>query len=148
MGNVNIGPLILGGIIAGIVANILGFVVDGLILASQWSASLKALGRSELTSSQIVAFNIIGLVYGLLMMWLYAAIRPRYGPGPKTAVYAGLAAWAIGALLLNVSLIGVAGLNRRNRPVRFSDSGLQRRSWSFCKTETKQGICTHFSELQ
>ena len=26
-------------------------------------------------------------------MWLYAAIRPRYGPGPKTAALAGLALW-------------------------------------------------------
>ena len=110
MGSINIGRLFLGGIIAGIVGNILGFVVDGLILAPQWSASLKALGRSELNGSQILAFNIIGLVYGLLMMWLYAAIRPRYGPGPKTAVYAGLAAWAVGTLLPNVSLMGVAGL--------------------------------------
>ena len=37
MGSINIGRLILGGTIAGIVGNILGFVVDGVILASQWA---------------------------------------------------------------------------------------------------------------
>ena len=31
-------------------------------------------------------------------MWLYAAIRPRYGPGPKTALMAGLAWWVIVSL--------------------------------------------------
>jgi hypothetical protein len=110
MGKINIGRLILGGIVAGIVGNILGYLVDGLILAPQWAASMKALGKGEFTVSQIVAFNLLGLVSGILIVWLYAAIRPRYGAGPKTAVYAGLLAWAIGALLPNVSLMGVAGL--------------------------------------
>lgn len=31
-------------------------------------------------------------------MWLYAAIRPRYGPGPKTAAVAGFAWWVIYSL--------------------------------------------------
>jgi hypothetical protein len=35
-------------------------------------------------------------VLGITAMWLYAAIRPRYGPGPKTASVAGLALWFIG----------------------------------------------------
>jgi len=30
-----------------------------------------------------------------VLVWLYASIRPRYGPGPKTAVVAGLALWLI-----------------------------------------------------
>lgn len=33
------------------------------------------------------------LVLGISIMWLYAAIRPRYGPGPKTAAVAGFALW-------------------------------------------------------
>jgi hypothetical protein len=110
MGKINLGRIILGGIVAGIVGNILGYLVDGLMLAPQWADAMKALGRGEFTVNQIVAFNIIGLGYGILVVWLYAMIRPRYGAGPKTAVYAGLLAWAIGALLPNVSLMGVAGL--------------------------------------
>ena len=34
---------------------------------------------------------------GISTMWLYAAIRPRYGPGPKTAVVAGFALWFFGS---------------------------------------------------
>ena len=110
MGKINLGRVILGGIVAGIVGNILGYLVDGLMLAPQWTDAMKALGRGEFTVNQMVAFNIIGLGYGILVVWLYAMIRPRYGAGPKTAVYAGLLGWAIGALLPNVSLMGVAGL--------------------------------------
>jgi hypothetical protein len=32
--------VILGGIVAGIVGDILGFVVDGVILAPQWAAGI------------------------------------------------------------------------------------------------------------
>ena len=44
------------------------------------------------------------------MVGLYALIRPHFGAGPKTAVYAGLGAWAMGTLLPNASLMAVAGL--------------------------------------
>ena len=39
---------------------------------------------------------ILPLVRGILTMWLYAAIRPRYGPGPMTAALAGFALWFFG----------------------------------------------------
>jgi hypothetical protein len=110
MGSININKVILGGIVAGIVGNVLSFLADGVILAPQWAAAMKALGKPEFTGSQIAGFVIIGLVYGILVVWLYAAIRPRYGAGPKTAVYAGLAVWAIGVLLPNISLMGIGGL--------------------------------------
>jgi hypothetical protein len=36
-----------------------------------------------------------GFLCGIVLVWLYASIRPRYGPGPKTAVIAGLTIWLI-----------------------------------------------------
>jgi hypothetical protein len=35
-----------------------------------------------------------GFAAGFLVVWLYAAIRPRLGAGPKTALCAGLFCWA------------------------------------------------------
>ena len=40
---------------------------------------------------------------GLFAGWLYAAIRPRYGAGPKTALCAGLFVWFLGYLLTSVT---------------------------------------------
>jgi hypothetical protein len=117
MGKINVGRLILGGIVAGIVSDILGYIVDGVILASRWAAGMTALGKAEFSVGQNVAFDIIGLVYGILMVWLYAAIRPRYGAGPATAVYAGLAVWAAGVLLPNAALMWVTGLFPTNLTV-------------------------------
>ena len=33
------------------------------------------------------------LAMGIAVTWLYAAIRPRFGPGPRTALVAGTAMW-------------------------------------------------------
>jgi len=117
MGRINFGRVILGGIVAGIVGDILGYVVDGFILAPQWAAGMKALGRAEFSVSQNVGFNIVGLVYGILVVWLYAEFRSRYGAGPKTAICAGLAVWVAGVLLPNATVMWVAGLFPTNLAV-------------------------------
>ena len=39
-------------------------------------------------------FNICGFLTGIAAVWLYAAIRPRYG--------AGLATWAVAVFLANL----------------------------------------------
>jgi hypothetical protein len=110
MRKINVGRVILGGIVCGIVTDILGFLVDGLMLGPRWNAGMQALGRPELTSGQLVWFNLIGIVTGLFAIWLYAAIRPRFGPGVKTAICAGVAVWIIGALLPNFGFMYVDGL--------------------------------------
>jgi hypothetical protein len=110
MERINMGRVILGGIVAGIVADVLGSIVDGVILAPQWAEGLKALGRPDFSVNQIIGFNILGLAYGIFAMWLYAAIRPRYGAGPRAAVCAGLAVWVAGVLLPNAGFMGAAGL--------------------------------------
>lgn len=71
---------------------------------------MKALGRPDFSSTQIIGFSVLGFAYGIFTVWLYAAIRPRYGAGPKTAVCAGLAVWVAGLLIPNFALMGVTGL--------------------------------------
>jgi hypothetical protein len=110
MRTINFGRVIIGGVVAGLVANILGFLVDGVLLAPQWTEAMKALGRPDFSSTQIIGFNMLGFAYGIFTVWLYAAIRPRYGAGRNTAVCAGLAAWVAGLLIPNVALMGVTGL--------------------------------------
>ena len=110
MGKINVGRVILGGIVAGIVGDILGYLVDGVWLAPRWNLGLKALGHAPFTSDQIVWFNLIGLVIGLASIWIYAGIRPRFGPGVKTAIYAGVVVWIVGVLIPNASFMCVAGL--------------------------------------
>jgi hypothetical protein len=114
MGRINIGRVILGGIVAGIVSDLLGYLVDGVLLASQWEDGMLRLGHSDFSLSQVIGFNLLGLVGGIVLIWIYAAIRPRLGPGVKTAVCAGVAVWVVGSLLPNLGFMCVAGLFSRH----------------------------------
>jgi hypothetical protein len=110
MGKINLGRVLLAGIVAGIVFDVLDFIVDGWLLASRWSDDMAGLGRPEFTSGMIVSFNALGLIGGIALVWLYAAIRPRFGAGPGTAVKAGLAFWFIGFLIPNLGFMWIPHL--------------------------------------
>jgi hypothetical protein len=110
MGKINIGRVILGGLVAGIVGDLLGYLVDGVLLAPRWADDMKALGHPDFSSSQLIGYNLLGLVTGIAVIWIYAAIRPRFGAGVKTAVYAGLAVWVVGVLVPNLSFMCVSHL--------------------------------------
>jgi hypothetical protein len=110
MGKINVGRVILGGLIAGIVSDVLGYLVDGVLLAQRWSDGMGALAHPDLSPNQWIWFNLLGLAAGIVLIWIYAAIRPRFGAGPLTAIYASLAVWIVGILIPNVSFMVVAGL--------------------------------------
>jgi hypothetical protein len=110
MGKINVGRLILGGIVAGIAIDLLDYFVDGKWLAQRWADGMASLGRTGFSPVQIIWFNVLGLLTGIAAIWLYAAIRPRFGAGPKTAIIAGLAVWFIGVFLPNVGFMYVSTL--------------------------------------
>jgi hypothetical protein len=110
MGKINLGRVLIGGIVAGIVSDILGYLVDGVLLSDRWAASMKALGHEAFSSSQVIWFNLIGIAAGIAVIWVYAAIRPRFGAGIQTAVCAGVAVWIIGTLLPNAAFMSATGL--------------------------------------
>ncbi|MGA3177805.1 MAG: hypothetical protein ABSE19_10725 [Candidatus Acidiferrum sp.] len=110
MGKINMGRVLIGGIVAGIVADVLGYIVDGILLAPQWANGMKALGHANFSSNQWIWFNLLGLVSGIALIWVYAAIRPRCGAGVKTAVCAGLVVWFFSALFPNLGFMWIMGL--------------------------------------
>ena len=110
MGKINMGRVLIGGIVAGLVADVLGYLVDGIWLAPQWADGMKALGHANFSADQWVWFNLIGVVNGIVLIWIYAAIRPRFGAGVKTAALAGVAVWVVGSLLPNLSFMWFGGL--------------------------------------
>lgn len=111
MGTINYGRVILGGIVAGIVIDILDYLVDGLWLAPRWADGMKALNHPMTFSLSALAwFELIGIASGIVAIWLYAAIRPRFGAGVKAAVYTGVAVWVLAALLPNTGFMYVFGL--------------------------------------
>ena len=97
MGNINWGRVFLCGILTGGVWGVLATIMVALV-GRDFLAAVPAGHPFPPTSAGLLAFFIItNLVLGIWTMWLYAAIRPRYGPGPKTAAVAAFAVWFLGS---------------------------------------------------
>ncbi len=110
MGKINWSRVLLGGLLAGVVFIVLGFAAYAMYLKRLYDPVLETLGHPFSASAGIYVFSIVfSLVIGILAVWLYSAIRPRYGAGAKTALCAGLAFWAFTSLFPNIS-IGSMGL--------------------------------------
>ena len=97
MGRINVKGVIIGGLVAGLILNIVDFLVWGVWLSAEIAASVK--GGAPAVQSLVPLFVILDFIYGIVLVYLYAAIRPRFGAGPGTAVHAGLIIWIIAALL-------------------------------------------------
>lgn len=94
MAKISGGRVIAGGLLAGLVINLFEWLINGVILRNEWAAAMQRFGLSGEFSGRLIAwFWVLGFLLGISMAWLYAAIRPRFGPGPRTAMLAGLAVW-------------------------------------------------------
>jgi len=103
MGKINWGRVVVGGLLAGVVLNIVDFVFFGVIMKLAIDAAMQALGkRPGAMDSLVPLFVVLDFVYGIGVLWVYAAIRPRFGAGAKKAVIAGVAVWFFAGLLHSV----------------------------------------------
>ena len=101
MGKINWTRVLLGGLVAGVIINISEFVTNGVFLAPYWAEAFEGTRRSMVPNAGII-FLIWGFLMGIGAIWLYAAARPRFGPGIKTAVISGFAFWVFTAGLVSI----------------------------------------------
>ncbi|NIP79705.1 MAG: hypothetical protein GWM90_11010 [Gemmatimonadetes bacterium] len=101
MNGMNYRRILLGGLLAGLVINISEFVLNGIVLMDQAEAMMAAMGL-QYTSWAMPAFVIMAFVWGLGLVTLYAAVRPRFGAGPWTALGVGLGFWLFVSVLPSV----------------------------------------------
>lgn len=99
MGRINWTRVVLGGLLAGLVLNVVDWLVYGLWLGKDFAAAMQAAGKQGPSSSLMLWFVFLDFLYGITLIWVYAAIRPRFGAGVKTAIIAGLLVWFLVACL-------------------------------------------------
>jgi hypothetical protein len=103
MSKINLGRVVGGGLLAGLVMNVVDAVTNGALLGAQWQAEGQALSPTLMATPGLETMSMAGWVIvdfltGIALVWLYAAIRPRFGPGPRTALVAALVTWLVGHL--------------------------------------------------
>ena len=100
---INTQKVIVGGVAAGVAVGVVDYVLNGILLAEQNDAAMSALSPDIASSMAggtfVVGALVIALLIGIVVAWTYALMRPRYGAGPKTAVYAAVQIWSIITLI-------------------------------------------------
>jgi pimeloyl-ACP methyl ester carboxylesterase len=105
MRRINFGRVLLGGLLAGLLINISEFILNGVVYAEEMNAAMAALNKPPMDNSMIIWFVLLGFGIGFMTVWLYAAIRPRFGPGMRTAVCASLTIWGLAYLYPNLFIM-------------------------------------------
>ena len=94
MGRINTGRVVLGGLVAGVVANALDFVINAFLMREEGADMAQRLNLSQAAlDSSVTVWIVVDFIWGLLLVFAYAAFRPRFGPGPKTAALSGFTLW-------------------------------------------------------
>lgn len=114
MGRINWGRVVLGGILAALIINIGEYLINAVVLAKDWATNLANLHLPpDVTMNAVAIFNITGLIVGVMMVWLYAAIRSRYGAGVKTALIASIAIWLLAYAMPTLGYVGIGVVSQR-----------------------------------
>ena len=102
MARINLGRVLIGGLLAGFIINVGEFILNGFLIADEMNAAMAALNRPPIAPAMIVWFVLMSFGFGFMVVWTYAAIRPRFGPGARTAACAAAVCWGLGYLYPNV----------------------------------------------
>lgn len=103
--NMNRNRLLLGSFVAGVLLNIGDYLSNAVIFGDRMRAESNAfqpgLGdrMAAMGGSEIATYVFFDFIVGFLLVWTYAAIRPRFGPGPRTAMYGALLFFVFGMIL-------------------------------------------------
>jgi len=108
---INNGKVITGGLLAGFIMNVLDMTWNYTVLAPDMKAMVDRLRLDPAVMTDLsyaIPWVVVDFVLGLVIVWNYAAMRPRLGPGPKTAILAGLVPYvAVTAVLCGFAGMGV-----------------------------------------
>jgi hypothetical protein len=102
---INTKKVLLGGFVAGVVMNVIDWVVNGFILAARMKAESDAfkpgLADQMMSGAMVGSYIVMDFILGFALIWTYAAIRPRFGPGIKTASYVAVLFWILAGIFLS-----------------------------------------------
>ena len=109
MARVNTKGVVIGGLLAGLIINISEAILNTAVLGAATKAALSERNLPPVGGGAIGIFVVGAFVVGIVLVWFYAAIRPRFGPGPRTAVVAGVVVWFLAYLVPGME-IGIMSL--------------------------------------
>src|SRR5215213_122511 len=111
MNKINFGRVVLGGLVAGLIINIGEFLLNEIVFVKQMEDLFREHNFPRPGTNFIAIAVGITFLLGIVIVWLYAMIRPRLGAGPRTAIIAAFVAWFCVYFycgILNSMIFGIA----------------------------------------
>ena len=84
--------ILLGGLLAAVIIAVAESLLWAAVLAQPMAAAQAKKGVAEASWGPTL-FLVTTVIPGFLLAWTYAAIRSRFGSGPRTALKAGALIW-------------------------------------------------------
>jgi hypothetical protein len=101
--------LVFSGLVAGFVVNLGELGVNVWLLGDRWREVLASFGV-EMALPGLALWGMGSFILGIVGVWIYVAVRPRYPSGISTAFRSALALWAVTYLYVGVGMLGTGML--------------------------------------
>ncbi len=95
--------ILIGGLIAGVIISVTDIAMFGAVLKAPMERAMKVLPKPRILDWQIPWYISLDFVAGIAIIWLYGALRPRYGAGAATAAKAGMIGWFFASLWITLN---------------------------------------------
>jgi len=103
--------VLIAGVAAGVAMVALDMLITGTLLADRGNAAMARLGLPPFTEGgldDLAVFVGTYVILGIALAFTYAAIRPRFGAGVRTALIAGVMLWVPGLpIITGMAAMGV-----------------------------------------
>jgi hypothetical protein len=113
MNQINIKRLLLAGVVVFVswivievaLEHIMSTLVFGQSTSEMW---MQAVGLNELSGLSVGINLLVGLLNCIVMIWIYASLRPMYGVGTKTALITAAfgVVWIL-SMFVNITNLGL-----------------------------------------
>lgn len=111
MAGINGKKVLIAGVAAGVAMVAMDMLITGTLLADRWNAAMARLNLPPFTEGgldDLAVFVGTYVVLGIALAFTYAAIRPRFGAGVRTALIAGAVLWLAGLpIVAGMATLGV-----------------------------------------
>ncbi len=92
----NLAGIIKGGLVAGLLINVSEFILNMFVIP-----------MPEGAGGSMGLWVVYAFVLGILVAYMYAVARPRWGAGAKAAVCAGVMVWVLHNLLPGIAMMNM-----------------------------------------
>ena len=99
---INLKTVITSGLVAGIIICISAITMVPVV-GNEMDTVLANRGLPPLSNLDMLYFCFVSLIYGIFLMFLYAALKPQFKSRVKTAIIVSIIVWILANVIGNVA---------------------------------------------